>query len=102
MLPVCEIQPKGRCRMAATTGQPPGFSKADCVLEGGGVRGIAPVGALFGFEQRGIGWQRIAGVSAGAIVGSLVAAGIPLTAPVSAVVVGVAALTRSSGRVGSD
>jgi predicted acylesterase/phospholipase RssA len=86
--------------MTATTGQPPGFSKADFVLEGGGVRGIAPVGALLAFEQRGVGWHRIAGVSAGAIVGSLVAAGIPLTALV--VVVGVAALTRSSGRVGSD
>ena len=66
--------------MTATTGQPLGFTKADFVLEGGGVRGIALVGALLAFEQRGIGSHRIAGVSAGAVVGALVAAGIPLTA----------------------
>jgi NTE family protein len=66
--------------MTATTGQPPGFSTADFVLEGGGVRGIALIGALLAFDRRGIGRYRIAGVSAGAIVGSLVAAGIPLTA----------------------
>jgi NTE family protein len=66
--------------MTATPGQPAGFSRADFVLEGGGVRGIALVGAMLAFEQRGIGRHRIAGVSAGGIVGSLVAAGIPLNA----------------------
>jgi NTE family protein len=66
--------------MTATAGQPTGFSTADFVLEGGGVRGIALIGALLAFEQRGIGRHRVAGVSAGAIVGSLVAAGIPLNA----------------------
>lgn len=49
----------------------------DLVLEGGGVKGIGLVGAI---EQlRGAGYQarRVAGTSAGAIVGALVAAGMP-------------------------
>ncbi|GGI08144.1 patatin-like phospholipase family protein [Egicoccus halophilus] len=50
---------------------------ADLVLEGGGVKGIALVGALSVLEERGYRFHRVAGTSAGAIVGSLVAAGIP-------------------------
>ena len=50
---------------------------ADLVLEGGGVKGIALVGALAVFEERGYRFHRVAGTSAGAIVGALVAAGIP-------------------------
>lgn len=47
---------------------------ADLVLEGGGVKGIALVGAISLLEERGYEFQRVAGTSAGAIVGSLVAA----------------------------
>jgi NTE family protein len=50
---------------------------ADLVLEGGGVRGIALVGAVAVLEERGYRFHRVAGTSAGAIVGSLVAAGVP-------------------------
>jgi NTE family protein len=48
---------------------------ADLVLEGGGVKGIALAGAISVLEERGYGFPRIAGTSAGAIVGALVAAG---------------------------
>jgi NTE family protein len=48
---------------------------ADLVLEGGGVKGIALVGAISVLEERGYEFRRVAGTSAGAIVGSLVAAG---------------------------
>jgi NTE family protein len=47
---------------------------ADLVLEGGGVKGIALVGAISALEERGYQFRRVAGISAGAIVGSLVAA----------------------------
>jgi NTE family protein len=49
----------------------------DLVLDGGGVRGIALVGALSVLEEAGYRFRRVAGTSAGAIVGSLVAAGMP-------------------------
>jgi NTE family protein len=48
---------------------------ADLVLEGGGVKGIALVGAISVLEERGYQFHRVAGTSAGSIVGSLVAAG---------------------------
>lgn len=51
--------------------------RADLVLEGGGVKGIALVGAIEVLEEHGYSFQRIAGTSAGAIVGALVAAEIP-------------------------
>jgi predicted acylesterase/phospholipase RssA len=47
---------------------------ADLVLEGGGVNGIALVRVISVLEQRGYRFRRVAGTSAGAIVGSLVAA----------------------------
>ena len=50
---------------------------ADIVLEGGGVRGIALVGAVEVLEEHGYRFRRVAGTSAGSIVGALVAAGIP-------------------------
>ncbi len=50
---------------------------ADLVLEGGGVKGIALVGALDALEAAGYTFGRIAGTSAGAAVGALVAAGMP-------------------------
>ncbi|HZD71621.1 MAG TPA: patatin-like phospholipase family protein, partial [Actinomycetes bacterium] len=50
---------------------------ADLVLEGGGVKGIGLVGAIKVFTDAGYRFRRVAGTSAGAIVGSLAAAGIP-------------------------
>ncbi|MEU8119883.1 patatin-like phospholipase family protein [Spirillospora sp. NPDC049024] len=55
--------------------------RADLVLEGGGVKGIALVGAIAEMEARGYRLgapARVAGTSAGAIIGSLVAAGMPV------------------------
>lgn len=49
--------------------------KADVVLEGGGVKGIALVGALSVLMDEGYTFPRVAGTSAGAIVGALLAAG---------------------------
>jgi len=51
------------------------MQRADLVLEGGGVKGIALVGAISVLMQRGYTFERIAGTSAGSIVGALVAAG---------------------------
>ena len=67
--------------MSATL--PEGPLLADLVLEGGGVKGVALVGAISGLVDAGYAFGRIAGTSAGAIVGSVVAAmstyGEPLT-----------------------
>ncbi|WP_229051286.1 patatin-like phospholipase family protein [Aeromicrobium sp. Leaf350] len=56
---------------------------ADLVLEGGGVKGIALVGAAVALDSAGWRFERIAGSSAGAIVGSVIAAmqraGEPMT-----------------------
>jgi NTE family protein len=49
--------------------------KIDAVFEGGGVKGIAFVGAVTEFERRGFEWNKVAGTSAGAIIASLIAAG---------------------------
>jgi len=49
----------------------------DIVLEGGGVKGIGLVGAIEALTKKGYSVRRVAGTSAGAIVGSLVAAGMP-------------------------
>ena len=49
--------------------------KADAVFEGGGVKGIALVGALQAFEEEGFQWHNLAGTSAGAITAALVAVG---------------------------
>ena len=49
--------------------------RVDLVFEGGGVKGIALAGAYSVLEERGYRPQNIAGTSAGAVVGSLVAAG---------------------------
>ncbi|CCQ94447.1 Patatin family phospholipase [[Clostridium] ultunense Esp] len=48
---------------------------ANGVFGGGGVKGIAFVGALKVCEEMGIEWNRLGGTSAGAIVSSLLAAG---------------------------
>lgn len=55
----------------------------DLVLEGGGVKGIGLVGAVLTLAERGYGFPRVAGTSAGAITAALIAAlqraGEPLT-----------------------
>lgn len=51
--------------------------QADLVLEGGGVKGIALLGAVQRLMEDGYRFSRVAGSSAGAIVGALVAAGLP-------------------------
>ncbi len=60
---------------------------ADLVLEGGGVKGIALAGAVSALYDKGyrVGAPaRVAGTSAGAIVGSLLAADMPVTRLVDA------------------
>ncbi|MFD0687950.1 patatin-like phospholipase family protein [Actinomadura fibrosa] len=55
--------------------------RADLVLEGGGVKGIALVGAIAELEEQGYGLgrpARVAGTSAGAITGAMLAAGMPV------------------------
>ena len=54
-----------------------GTLKADLVLEGGGVKGIALVGAVSVLQEAGYTFPRVAGTSAGSIVGALVASGMP-------------------------
>jgi NTE family protein len=50
--------------------------RADLVLEGGGVKGIGLVGAISVLEEHGYRFNRVAGTSAGSIIGALVAAGM--------------------------
>jgi NTE family protein len=50
--------------------------RADVVLEGGGVKGIGLVGALVALSDAGYELNRVSGTSAGAVVGSLAAAGL--------------------------
>jgi NTE family protein len=51
-------------------------NEADGVFQGGGVKGIALVGALLGFAERGYErWVNVAGTSAGAIVAAYLACG---------------------------
>ncbi|MED1724059.1 patatin-like phospholipase family protein [Brevibacillus parabrevis] len=49
--------------------------KADAVFEGGGVKGIAFIGALRVMEENGYTWEKLAGTSAGSIVAALLSAG---------------------------
>lgn len=53
------------------------YGLADAVFAGGGVRGIAFLGALKCFDQVGIKFRKVGGTSAGAITAALVAAEIP-------------------------
>lgn len=48
--------------------------RADLVLEGGGVKGLALVGAATALDEAGWRFERIAGSSAGALVGAIIAA----------------------------
>ena len=50
--------------------------QADLVLEGGGVKGVGLIGAISVLEEVGYTFRRIAGTSAGAIIGSFLAAGM--------------------------
>lgn len=52
----------------------PLVKQADLVLEGGGVKGIALAGAVVGLAEAGYRFPRVAGTSAGAIVGAVLAA----------------------------
>jgi NTE family protein len=52
----------------------------DIVLEGGGVKGLGLVGAYTEIAKAGYRVHRVAGTSAGAIIGSLIAAGMPVEA----------------------
>jgi NTE family protein len=47
----------------------------DGVFSGGGVKGIAIIGAVKAIEEKGFSFKRLAGTSAGSIIASLVAAG---------------------------
>jgi NTE family protein len=49
--------------------------KIDGVFEGGGIKGIAFVGAACCLEEKGYSWERLAGSSAGAIIASMLAVG---------------------------
>ncbi len=49
--------------------------KTDAVFEGGGVKGIGLVGAVYEIENAGYEFENLAGTSAGAIVASLLAVG---------------------------
>ena len=51
---------------------------ADAVFEGGGVKGIAFLGALRCLDDAGIRLRKVAGTSAGAITAALVAAQVPI------------------------
>jgi NTE family protein len=60
--------------MERSTGAEATDLRADLVLEGGGVKGIGLVGAISVLEEAGYRFERVAGTSAGSIVGALVAA----------------------------
>jgi NTE family protein len=52
--------------------------RSDLVLEGGGAKGVALAGAVAELHDAGYRFQRIAGTSVGALVGALLAAGMPV------------------------
>ena len=58
-----------------------GSKQADLVLEGGGVKGVGLIGAISVLEEAGYTFRRIAGTSAGAIIGSFLAAGMTARRP---------------------
>ena len=51
-----------------------GEKRADLVLSGGGVKGVALVGAVGALIDAGYGVQRMSGTSAGSIIREIVAA----------------------------
>lgn len=56
-----------------------GAKHADLVLEGGGVKGVGLIGAISVLEEAGYTFRRVAGTSAGAVIGSFLAAGMSAT-----------------------
>lgn len=60
--------------MDSPTAIPAAAPAADLVLEGGGVKGLALVGALEVLDDAGYTFPRVGGTSAGALVGAVVAA----------------------------
>lgn len=77
-----------------------GEDRVDLVFQGGGVKGIALVGAYSVLEDRGYRPQNMAGTSAGAIVAALIAAGY--AAPELHGLLGEVALTRFLDRGWED
>lgn len=57
---------------------PEGKLYADAIFEGGGVRGLAFVGALRCCADLGLQWKKLAGTSAGAITAALLAVNLPI------------------------
>lgn len=55
---------------------PTGGAKLGLCLSGGGARGFAHIGAIKAFEEAGLDFDLVVGVSAGSIVGALYAAGV--------------------------
>jgi NTE family protein len=51
--------------------------RCDLVLGGGGVKGLAHIGVLLALEEAGYDVVRVAGSSAGAVVGAMAVAGVP-------------------------
>ncbi|WNF35089.1 patatin-like phospholipase family protein [Bacillaceae bacterium IKA-2] len=49
--------------------------KIDGVFEGGGIKGLAHIGAISVIEEAGYKWERLAGTSAGSIIAALLAVG---------------------------
>lgn len=49
--------------------------KIDCVFSGGGIKGFAFIGALQSIEENNLQIERVAGVSAGAMISALIASG---------------------------
>ena len=64
----------GTAASAASADSADSVTVADLVLEGGGVKGIGLVGAVMRLAEQGFEFPRVAGTSAGAIVGAVVAA----------------------------
>lgn len=52
--------------------------RCDLVLGGGGLRGLAHIGALVALDEQGYAVERVAGASAGAVVGALAVSGVPI------------------------
>lgn len=57
---------------------PDGYRYADAVFEGGGIKGIALLGALRCCDDLGLRWQKLAGSSSGSLTATLLAANFPI------------------------
>lgn len=59
-----------------TAGDTQATHRCDLVLGGGGIRGLAHIGALESLEDHGYEVERVAGASAGAVLGAFIVAGL--------------------------